>query len=100
MLSAFGEPEVGLVGGVAREAVSGTPVANAQVVAHNIKKGADQTTVTSSEGVFAFTNLEPGQYEVAATKNGFAKASARIEVIARQVARVDLPLDIRQRRAA
>src|SRR5262249_39316759 len=39
------------------------------------------------------TNLEPGQYEVAATKNGFHKSSARVEVAARRTARVDLPLE-------
>ena len=91
-LRASDEAEVGQVGGVARDAASGKPIADAQVVAHNIATKKDQATVTSSDGIFTFTHLGPGQYEVAATKDGFQKSSARIEVAARRTARFDLTL--------
>jgi hypothetical protein len=48
--------------------------------------------VSNTDGVFTFTNLEPGPYEFAATKDGFQKSSAIAEVDAHQVARVELPL--------
>jgi hypothetical protein len=48
---------VGLVGGVARDAASGKPVAQAQVTAHNLAKDTDAATVTGADGIFTFTNL-------------------------------------------
>jgi hypothetical protein len=71
-----------------------------QIIAHNLDKGTDQATVTGSDGIFTFTNLEPGRYEVAAAKSGFQKSSKQIEVVALQATRVELPLraaaDVRQ----
>ncbi len=82
----------GLVSGIARDSGSGKPVAEAQVIAHNLAKGTDRTTVTDAGGIFTFTDLEPGAYELAATKNGFQKSSAHVEVAASRTANVDLPL--------
>lgn len=88
---AFGQA-VGLVGGVARDVATGEPVAQAQIIAHSMDKGTDQTTVTSVDGIFTFTTLEPGPYEVAASKNGYRKASAEVIVAASRTSRVYLPL--------
>jgi hypothetical protein len=92
--SMFGQNSVGLVGGIARDSVSGRPVAAAQIVAHSLAQGTDRATETGADGIFTFTNLEPGPYEFAATKNGFQKSSTRIEVAASRTARVDLPLEL------
>jgi hypothetical protein len=89
---AFAQPAGGLVSGVARDSGSGKPVAQAQIIAHNLDEGTDRTTVTGPDGVFSFTNLEPGPYDIAATKNGFQKSAAHVEVVARQTAQVDLQL--------
>jgi len=89
---AFSQAAVGLVGGITRESASGKPVAEVQIVAHNLVKGTDRATTTDANGIFTFTDLEPGQYEVAAAKSGFEKSSAHVEVAARRVARVELPL--------
>src|SRR5580700_5006816 len=76
---AFGRHDaVGLVGGIARDSATGEPVAQAQIIAHNVTKGTDQTTVTDVTGIFTFTNLEPGPYEVSATKNGYQKSAAQV----------------------
>jgi hypothetical protein len=93
-LPALGQGSVGLVGGIARDSASGKPVAAVQIIAHNLAKGTDRDTVTDADGIFTFTNLEPGSYEVAASKNGFQKSSARVEVAALRTARVDLPLEL------
>jgi hypothetical protein len=91
-IPAFGQPADGLVSGVARDSGSGKPVTEAQVIAHSLAKGTDRTTITDAGGIFTFTNLDPGAYDLAATKNGFQKSSAHVEVAASRTAHVDLPL--------
>ncbi len=91
-LPAFGQTPVGLVGGIARDSTSGKPVAEAQIIAHNLDKGTDRSTVSDASGVFTFTNLQPGKYEVAAVKDGFEKSLAQVEVAASRTAQVELPL--------
>ena len=85
---------IGLVGGIARDAASGKPLAEAQINAHNLDKGTDNATVTGADGVFTFTHLEPGSYEVAGTKKGFRKSSVHVEVAAARAAGVELPLQL------
>ena len=85
-------PGAALMGGVARDAASGRPIAGARVVAHSLANNTDQSSITNAQGIFTFTSLEPGQYEVAATKEGFQKSAARVEIAARRTARLDLTL--------
>ena len=92
-ISALAQTEVGLVGGVARDSSSGHPLAEAQIVARNLDSGLAQSTVSRTDGVFALTHLEPGRYEVLATKQGYLKSTTRVEVGAHQIARVELALD-------
>ena len=92
-LPAFGQVPDGYVGGMARESASGKPVAEVRIVAHNVDKGTDLFTVTDTAGMYKFTNLEPGRYDVAATKSGFQKASATVDVEGKHLTRVDLPLE-------
>src|ERR1700677_4988341 len=89
---AASSPERGLVGGATRESDSGKPVAGVQIVAHSVAKGTDQATFTDADGIFTFTNLEPGQYEVAALKHGYEKVAPQVELAPRRVTRVELPL--------
>jgi len=90
---AHGQVPDGYVGGMARESASGKPVAEVRIVAHNVDKGTDLFTVTDTAGMYKFTNLEPGRYDVAATKSGFQKASATVDVEGKHLTRVDLPLE-------
>jgi hypothetical protein len=91
-LPAHGQVADGLVGGVTRDP-AGKPLAEVQIVAHNLDRGTDQSTVTDADGIYTFTHLEPGKYDVAASKSGFQKASARIDIAAREIVRIDLPLE-------
>jgi hypothetical protein len=99
-LPAFSQTSVGLVGGITRDSSNGQPMAAVQIVAHNLDKGTDRSTTSDGAGIFTFTDLEPGQYQVAAMKNGFETAAAQIAVAANRTARVELPLraaaDVRQ----
>jgi hypothetical protein len=83
----------GLVVGTAHDSASGKPLAQAQIVAHNLDKNTVDATVTDSEGIFTFTNLGPGRYEFTAKKSGFQESVAKVEVAAHQTIRVDLPLE-------
>src|SRR5580704_9059906 len=61
-LPAFAQATVGVAGGITRDSSSGKPMAEVEVIAHNLKKGTARTTLTNTEGIFTFTNLEPGLY--------------------------------------
>ncbi|MBV8843506.1 MAG: TonB-dependent receptor [Bryobacterales bacterium] len=93
-LPGLAQSPVGLVGGVARDSASGNPIAEAQIVAHNLGLGTDRTTITDAGGSFTISNLEPGRYEIAATKDGFLRSSTSVEVAALRIARVELPLQV------
>ncbi len=90
-IPAFGEAS-GHVDGIASEAVSGKPVGDVRISAHHLNTGANYVTVTGVNGDFTIRNLAPGQYEVVATKNGFQKLSARVEVASSATSRVNLSL--------
>ncbi len=89
---AFGQTQVASVAGVARDQASGKPLGEAQIIAYNVDGGTNRFATTGGDGAFKFAGLEPGRYEVAATKNGFQKASVRIEVSAGQNAPLELSL--------
>jgi hypothetical protein len=93
-LPAFGQPAATLVGGVIRDSSSGKPVSDVQVTAHSLNKGTDRATVSNTDGVFTFTNLEPGSYEFEAIKEGCRNSSARAQVGDLQVASVELRLEL------
>jgi hypothetical protein len=93
-LTAFGQPTAGLVGGITRDSSSGKLVPEVQVTAHNLNKGTDRVTVSNTDGLFTFTNLEAGPYEFEAIKEGFRESSARAQVEDLQVASGHLPLQL------
>src|SRR5579863_9668309 len=66
----------GFLAGITRDAASGQAVPAVTVTVRNVTKGAEHTTVSGADGAFAVPNLEPGQYEIVATKEGFMKSSA------------------------
>ena len=71
-LPAVGQVSLGGVNGVARDSASGKPLADAQIIARDMRKNTESTAVSSSNGAFVIA-LQPGWYEVTATKNGFVK---------------------------
>jgi hypothetical protein len=95
-LPALGQVTVGLVVGTTRDSATGKPVAEVQIIAHNVEKGTDITSLSHADGTFAIANLEPGLYEVAAIKDGFLKSSAKVEVAAPGDSSIDLTLVVAQ----
>ena len=90
---AFGQATSAGVKGVARDSGTGSPMAEVQVIAHHVDKDSvDRTTISGADGEFSIANLEPGRYEVVATKEGFLKSSATVEVGSLGTYRVNLSL--------
>jgi len=89
---AFGQSRSAAVIGTASEAANGRSVADARIVLHNVSTGVDSAAVSGLDGTFSIENLHSGQYEVTASKDGFAKTSASVEVGSAGTYRVDLHL--------
>jgi hypothetical protein len=74
---------------------SGTVVSGAAVTATNVGTGAEQNSATNGSGLYQFSALPLGQYEIRAVKTGFgplARTGVRLSV--GENARVDLSLQI------
>src|SRR5882724_3004175 len=54
----------------------GAVVKDATVVAKNVDTGIERTTTTSSDGLYRFDSLPPGNYDVRVDSAGFASAKA------------------------
>src|SRR5580704_10112544 len=78
-LPALGQISVGGVSGIARDSASGKPLVDAQIIAYEMRKNTESTARSAANGAFVMS-LEPGWYEVTATKNGYVKATAKIRV--------------------
>jgi len=52
---------------------TGAVIVGAKVSAKQLDTGIQREITTSAEGVFVFTNLAPGEYEVSAESSGFKK---------------------------
>ncbi len=53
---------------------AGAVVPGATVVVHSDDTGADRTLVTNGAGIYSAPFLQPGNYEVTASREGFSKA--------------------------
>jgi hypothetical protein len=89
---AWGADLLGGVDGVTRDLASRQPVAQVQITAHNLNTGADRTATSRADGAFALSDLQPGQYRVAAARGGFVASTANVEVAAASTAEVELLL--------
>src|ERR1700723_1228777 len=52
---------------------AGAVVPGATVVVHNTDTSADRSLTTNEAGIYSATFLQPGHYEVSASKPGFSK---------------------------
>src|SRR5262245_3690493 len=68
-------PERASIEGFVLKAASGEPLNRAQVVLKRISGGETKEvppSMTAADGKFSFLNLEAGQYELSAKRNGYA----------------------------
>ncbi|MCS7023221.1 MAG: carboxypeptidase regulatory-like domain-containing protein [Bryobacteraceae bacterium] len=74
---------------------SGAVVANAQVMARNVRTNIEWRTVTSSEGLYVLPNLPAGQYMLRVEHPGFrSETRFGIQLAVDQRGRVDVVLQI------
>ena len=73
---------------------SGAAVPNATVTLKNNGTGATQTTTSNSTGAYRFSLLNPGNYTVSATAQGFQGRGQSIEVAVGQSSTVNLAMQV------
>src|SRR6267143_1379846 len=69
-ISSFAQGGQGKVSGLVTDP-TGAIVVGAQVVLHNNATGLTQHTVTSAAGLYTFPSVNPGEYDVTASQEGF-----------------------------
>jgi hypothetical protein len=82
----------GRVHGLIQDA-QGSPVAGAQIVAHNSLETPDKVAVSAADGSFTMDGLKPGHYQFKATRRGFGDSTVmETDVAASQDLAVHLTL--------
>lgn len=75
-LIGFGQSATAVLSGAVQDQ-SGAVIASASVAVENLAKRQIRTTQTDQEGRYAFSNLEPGEYELRIEAVGFQKVALR-----------------------
>lgn len=76
---------------------SGAVVPNAQIKATEIATGRDHTTVSTTDGQFAFQDIPLGLYKVTVTAQGFSVYTVdRVQVLAGQIYTLPIKLSVTQ----
>src|SRR5215510_10365618 len=71
----------------------GAVLPGATVVITNRRTQISHTVTTDGSGAYQAVNLDPGVYGLTVSASGFAQANREIELLARQVARVDIRME-------
>jgi len=82
----------GIAGTVTDPSLSVVP--NAVVTLLSLDTGETLSDATNGDGLYSFTQLKPGHYQITVTMSGFAKMVKRISVEVGQTTPVDVTLEI------
>ncbi len=91
-IPAWGQGALASVDGVTLDSVTRQPVAHVRITAYNASRGLSRNAVSGPDGTFVIAKMEPGLYQVAAMRDGFAKSTASLQVAAPETYRVNLLL--------
>jgi hypothetical protein len=92
--SAFGQLSTASVTGVVRDSAS-TAIPSAEVVLKNANNGVSRKSVSNESGVYVFLNVQPGEYTLEASKDGFApKTYSAFPLAVNQTAQLDFSLTV------
>jgi hypothetical protein len=72
---------------------TGAVIIKATVVITNLATQSSRTIQTNGEGSYLAANLDPGRYRITIESAGFGKTSREVELLARQIVRVDVKLE-------
>src|SRR5262245_47592342 len=67
---------------------------NVSVSIRNTQTAQERNTLTESDGAFHFPNVEAGTYEITVNQPGFASNKQVVQLLARQVLRANVRLDV------
>jgi hypothetical protein len=73
---------------------NGAVVAGATVTLNSVETGAQRSTTTNEDGVYAITNLQPGVYEITVQAANFAKSTQRVQVTVGAKASLETTLSV------
>jgi hypothetical protein len=71
---------------------SGANVAGAHVLIRNAARGTERQTTTTSAGLFTVNDLQPGNYEVTVSSQGFARTVTTVNIVVGQRAAIRFEL--------
>jgi hypothetical protein len=74
----------------------GAVIADAKVVLKNLATGTIDTAVTNKSGVYRFSLLKPGNYQLVVSQPGFKKLEVTTPVLVGQATKVDLRMTLGQ----
>src|SRR4029077_21063906 len=90
----FAQSDTAVLFGLVKDP-SGASIIGAKVVAHNQGTGVQRELETDAKGLFYFTLLPPGGYEISVEANGFKSyRNPAVQVQVAQVARLDVDLEV------
>ncbi len=89
----FAQAGTGGITGIVAD-TNGAVIPNATVKIKNLETGIELSTTTSSEGIYNFTLLKPGQYQVTASAQSFTESSLTVEVQVGRVTDANLVLGV------
>jgi len=85
----------GTIRGVTRD--SSGPVPGVVVTASNVASGIKYTATTQTDGSFVILEVDPGEYEVTTSIDGFQDASGKVRVLVGQTATLEFTLSLKVR---
>ena len=91
----WGQAETGQVTGTVTDP-SGAVVAAAAVNVKNVATGAERVDQTNSSGIYAVTNLAPGDYEITVVSPGFNTYKTKLSITVGAKVGVDIKLAVGQ----
>lgn len=72
---------------------TGAVIPNATIVITNKRTEVSRSLVSDAEGNYLIVNLDPGVYTVEIEAKGFAKSTRSVELLARQIVRIDVRVE-------
>ncbi len=91
-LTAMAQSTFGTITGTITDP-SGAVIPNAKITLTNKNTQVARSVTTNGEGTYLAANLDAGVYTIEINVTGFAKSTRSVELLARQIARVDAKLE-------